>query len=201
MAWSDAMSAAASFQGLAPNQTINGSINSSTIINATGAGTYVVDVNGNLAANLTIIGNASDNVIVNIAGNLQFNSNSVTLAGGLTSSDVVLNFVGSNGGDLHTAGGLHNESVINAILLAPSRNIGFAPGLMNGELIAGGRQLHLVSGASVNETSIPPGVPEPSTYLMLGSGLLLLGLRYVLRRASSTDSRTADVLQGEALRS
>lgn len=191
MAWSDALSATAVFNALAPNRTINGDVNSSTTIDATGAGTYVVDINGNLGANLTIKGTASDNVIINITGKLQYNSNSVSLSGGLTSSDVVLNFVGSNGGDLQTAGGLNNESVINAIVLATSRNIGFAPGLVNGELIAGGQQLHLVSGASTNEVSIQSSVPEPSTYLLLGGGLLGVWALSARKRAiASTASRS-----------
>ena len=185
-AWSDALSATAAFAALAPNRTINGNVNSSTTITATGTGTYVVDINGDLGANLTIVGNASDNVIINITGKLQYNSNSVTLSGGLTSSNVVLNFVGSKGGDLHTSGGLNNESVINAIVLATSRNIGFAPGLVNGELIAGGQQLHLVSGASANELTTHTSVPEPATCFLLGAALLGLGCYRRKRPATIT---------------
>ena len=71
---------------------------------------------------------------------------------------------------MHLSGSA-NGPVFNAIILAPARNIGFAPGLVNGEIIGGGQQLLLVSG----QNSIQSSAPEPSTLLLLGSSLVGLG--------------------------
>jgi exosortase len=72
-------------------------------------------------------------------------------------------------GVVEACGGLNNESIINGILLAPNGSIGFAPGLVNGEVIAGGSTIHFVSGASINQ---PPGqvVPVPPSFVLMGMG-------------------------------
>ena len=76
---------------------------------------------------------------------------------------------------------MNNESVVNGILLAPNSGIAFAPGLINGEAIAGGNTIHFVSGASVNT---PPNVvPVPPSVVLLGlGGLVLAGMVVRSRR-------------------
>lgn len=54
----------------------------------------------------------------------------------------------------------------------------FSPGMVNGEVIAGGTQLSMVSGASVNF------VPEPGTLGLVGVGLLAFG-KAIRRKAKN----------------
>jgi hypothetical protein len=168
----DALNAAATFAGLAPTQSVpGGAVNGTTTING-GLGTNVVNLSSlNLGNNqtLTLNGPAGSQFVVNDSGGFTLNSGRINLTGGLTPSDVVFNLAGSSP-DVHTSGGLGNESVINGILLAPNRSIGLSPGLINGELISGGPSIQLASGASVVQT--PPGqvVPAPSSVVLMGLG-------------------------------
>ena len=176
LAWASAFNASVNFAGMAANQTLSG-INGSTVINAIGSGQYVVDVNGNVNLGigqvLTINGNGAADVIINISGALSLNSGAINLTGGLTSSHVLLNFTGNQ--SLQSTG---NLSMINATVLAPSSNVAFATSGMNGELIAGGRQVHLAYYDSV---------PEPGTMLLMGTALTGIGL--MKRSTTSQASR------------
>jgi hypothetical protein len=158
-----------------------GAINGNTTLNG-GPGTNVLNVSGINLGNgqaLTLNGPAGSQFVINDSGGFTLNSGQINLTGGLTPSDVVINLTGT-GPAAQTSGGLNNESVINGILLAPSRSIGFAPGLVNGELIAGGQSVHLVSGASVNG---PHVVPAPPGLILMGlGGLAYLGSLVRARR-------------------
>ena len=103
-------------------------MNAPLSINATGMGTYVVDIHGDVKAGLNITGLSSDNVDHQYQlANWRLNSDTFALFGGLTNSDVVYNFAGY-GGDLQTSGGLNNESVINGIITgAFAKNRVFPP--------------------------------------------------------------------------
>jgi hypothetical protein len=163
-----ARAASGTFAGLAPTLSVpGGAINGNTTING-GPGVNVVNISGLNLGNgqaLTLNGPAGSNFVINDSGGLRLNSGSINLTGGLTPNNVVLNVTGN--GDLHTSGGLNNESVINGILLAPNSNIGFSPGQINGELIAGGA-IQLASGAGVD--GVPPDAPEPASLVILGLG-------------------------------
>jgi hypothetical protein len=184
-----ALSAAATFSALAPTQSL-GTITGTTIITGS-VGLNVIDItNLNLGngQSLTLTGPAGAQFVINDTGGLTLNSGHINVSGGLMATDVVLNVVGL-GSDLQTSGGLNNESVINAILLAPDRKIGFAPGLINSELIAGGQSIHLVSGASADGLT---SVPEPSSLALAAlAGVLLLahvGCCHLSRNRKSAES-------------
>ena len=185
----DALNASAAFAKLTPTLTVpGGAVNGTTTINGT-AGINVVklcSINLGNGQSLTLNGPAGSQFVVNVTGNNALKINGpaqLALSGGLTPSDVVYNFTGT--GQLQTSGGLHNNlSVLNGVILAPNASIGFAPGKVNGELIAGGQQLHLVSGASVCQP--PPGnvVPPPPSLVLMGlGGLAFLGT--MLRAATA----------------
>ena len=182
----DARNASRTFANLAPTLSVpGGAINGTTTING-GAGVNVVSVSGINLGNgqkLTLNGPAGSQFIINNSGGFSLQSGQIVLTGGLTANDVVLNNTGT--GQLQTSGGLNNESIINGIVLAPNASIGFAPGLINGELIAGGQSVHLVSGASANS---PPTttVPEPASLMLalLGS----FGMTVLVRRCSGRDA-------------
>jgi hypothetical protein len=178
-AFAQAVSASNTFAGLAATQNL-GNLNLSGNLTITGtAGINVIDVSNIAVGNntLTLNGPAGSQFIINDTGGLNLNSGKIVEAGGLTNADVVINVTST--AQLQTSGGLNNESVINGILLAPNAKIGFAPGQVEGELIAGGQQVHLVSGSNV----IPP-VPEPNAIIVLtilSAGLVLAARRNSLR--------------------
>lgn len=172
----DAKAAAATFAGLSATNPTTSISNSTGTITGT-AGLNVLNISGlNLNhGTLTLSAPKGGQFVINDSGQFTLNSGTIALAGGLTPSDVVLNLTGTSP-DAQTSGGLNNESVVNGILLAENRNIGFAPGLVNGEVISDGSSIHFVSGASVNQTPpSPPMVPEPASVLLLGLGLPALG--------------------------
>jgi hypothetical protein len=95
-----------------------------------------------------------------MSGNFTLNSGKIVLADGLTPDDVVLN-VTASGNAISTSGGLNNESVIHGIPPTPNSGIAFAPGQIDGKLIAGGQTVHLVSGANANEITTNIWLPSP----------------------------------------
>ena len=189
----DAINASNTFAALAPTTSVpGGAINGNTTINGT-AGVNVLNVSGINLGNgqaLTLNGPAGSQFVINDSGNLVLNSGHINLTGGLTPSDVVINDTAS-GNAISASGGLNNESVVNGILLAPNSGIAFAPGLINGEAIAGGNNIHFVSGAEVHSPpSGPPVVPAPSSLVLMGlGGLAFLGVTVLSGRR-----RTASAL-------
>jgi choice-of-anchor A domain-containing protein len=181
--WADAVDASALFAALVPTLSAGGSINGTTTINSAGPGdTNVVDFSDIKLGNgqtLTLNGGPTDQFIINVSGKIKLNSGQILLAGGLTPSDVVIN-VTSSGNSVSASGGLTNESVIEGILLAPNSSVAFSPALVDGELIAGGTCVQLVSGAIVLEAAPAGPAPEPVTCLLIGIGLL--GLAWLGRR-------------------
>jgi hypothetical protein len=186
----DARNAATTFAALAATNSTTAIGNSTGTINGT-AGVNVLKITGlNLSGKVTLSAPAGGQFVINDSGGFTLNSGQIDLAGRLTASDVVFNLTGS-GPDVHTSGGLNNESVINGIVLAEDRSLEFAPGLVNGEVITDSNHLHFVSGASVNQATPPPGplprgtptAPEPASVVLLGLGLpALLAYAYRARR-------------------
>lgn len=177
--WNDAVVASGLFAAMTATQSLGSAINGTTTINSSAAGaTNVVDfstINLGNGQTLTLNGDANSQFIINVSTSLVLNSGRILLTGGLTTSDVVIN-VTASGNAISTSGGLNNESIINGILLAPTSGIAFAPGQINGELIAGGQTVHLVSGANVIEGSQITATPEPSSFFLAGLGLIASAL-------------------------
>jgi len=159
----------------ATNNTTN--VRSNTTLTG-GAGINVVNLTDVIlnGANLTLIAPAGGSWVLNVTGDFILNGSSVLLGGGLTSNDVLINVLGA-GSDVHTTGG-GNRSVINGTVLSVDRSIKLSPGLVNGRIISGGDVIQIVSGAKV--LAPPPNVPEPTTLLLLGTGIA--GIAGVVRK-------------------
>jgi hypothetical protein len=152
----DARNASTTFTNLAPTQNL-GAINGTTTINGT-TGTNVIDITtlnlGN-GQTLTLSGPPGAQFVIDDTGNFTLNSGKILLTGGIGVTDVVFN-IEASGNAISTSGGLNNESVINGIVLAPNSGVAMSPGLINGELIAGGSTIHLVSGGRSMVFPCPP---------------------------------------------
>ena len=179
----DARNASTAFAALTATAGTPNLINGNTTING-GPGVTVAnvsDINLGNGQSLTLNGPAGSQFIIN-SPKMTLNSGKINLTGGVTPNDVVFNLTGSG---LQTSGGLNNESVINGIVLDPNGDVGMAPGQINGELIAGGNSVHLVS-ANVNTppvTSVPG--PESMILALLGGlGMPVLAWRTSRRRAT-----------------
>ncbi len=191
----DFLSAKTDLQSLSANlvsQTANGTVAYD------GYGTYTLT--GNSSAinvfNLTdstynsrtinITAPAGSTVIVNVAGGADsFNGGSINL-NGVTANGVIFNF--------GSATSLALSSIaFNGTILAPYANFNGTWGQLNGQLIAnniaGTTELHdyLFTGAVPAGTqqgfTSQSATPEPSTWMMLGGGLLLVGLARLRKRS------------------
>jgi choice-of-anchor A domain-containing protein len=164
----DANSASLTFAALAATSGVT-SITGNMTINATGSVTVVDLTNFNLgnATKLTLNGSAGDQFIVNVpASDWNTLQGQVVETGGVSANDVVINVTGA--GNLHFSGG-GNAAGIDGILLAESADISMSPGFINGELIAGGTSIQIVSGGEVHNV---PTVPEPRYTSFIVVGLL-----------------------------
>jgi len=84
--------------------------------------------------------------IINISGSFNLTGGSrIVLTGGITPCDVLYNIVG-NVGNVSMTG----KSALSGILLAPERQISLGPGLITGEVIAGGRQITFSGNGQVD---------------------------------------------------
>jgi hypothetical protein len=176
-AFADAMTAARLAASLSPTQTFGG-ISRATTINGNG-GLNVININGDITTTLILNGSASDIFIVNVTGTLSLTGSTVLgVAGGVSGNNVLYNFTGS--GTITT----HVNNMVNGTLLAP--NYDYILHSLNGRII-GGQNITLMSGATVNGAP-PPPVPEPTTMLLLGTGLAGIAATLRKRRNKKIDT-------------
>jgi hypothetical protein len=117
-------------------------------------------------ATLTINGNGVNNVVLNITANGPQFGGTIVLTGGLSSDQVLFNIVGSNSTlQINT-----NGATEYGTFLDPNGTISMNHSVLDGRIFGGdSSNMQLVSGEYI---TAPPSVPEPSTILLLGSGLV-----------------------------
>lgn len=174
----DAINASNAFASLTPTSTLT-SITKGTSLVGNGADN-VIKLTGDIklggSNNLTLTGGANDFFIFNIFGGLDLSgSASIVLAGGLTADHVVFNFLGT-GTELTTKVG----NTLRGTILAVNRSATFHGAF--GQIIVGGSNLTLMSGAQVNgmpfqPTSVPEGGPGILLIAVTCFGLLAIRQR------------------------
>lgn len=148
----DALTASQSAAALPPTIT---SITKVTISNPSqnititgGIGINVLNITNLNISNGTLTLNAphGGSFIMNVSGSFALSGASrIVLAGGITPSDVLYNFVGSGGGVAMSGG----ASVVG-ILLAPQRGISVSSSTVTGQIISGGSGIAFSGTTQVN---------------------------------------------------
>ena len=188
-----ATSDSTTFSALTPTQAFGninlGGSSTQTITATPGENVNVIDVSSitlGASAVLTLSGSASTEFIINDPGVFNMGGSSqLLLTGGLTENNVVFNLTESGGGASTVQ--LAGEHAYG-IYLAPKADVLVDPGIVYGQVIAGGGTLSINSGAQVIAPPIT-SVPTPATLSLLGTGLLGLGLIALRKRRLAPLSR------------
>ncbi len=133
-----------------------------------------INLNG---GNLTLSGGANDVFIINISGDFQLSHAQIVLSG-VSLNNVLFNVIGSGSTvDFHKA-----DTAVFGIVLAPDRDliVDNAGLIVHGAIIANNITIH--SGGQV---SGPNPVPEPTTMVLLGTGLAGIAAGVRRRRAKA----------------
>ena len=127
--------------------------------------------NGNT---LTINGTASQFVVIDITGSSTTKlDGALTLTGGITADQVLINFLGTSG----NVQGAANGAMLAATFLIPNQGVQLNSLTINGHLFGGaaGDNFQFVSNAFINQPTLAP-VPLPGALPLFASGLGALGL-------------------------
>jgi hypothetical protein len=165
----DAWNASNYYKNYATQSNVFSSISAATTI-VGHTGFNVFSLSGGISLNnasLTLSGSSSDYFVFNIYGGLSMTgTSSIKLTGGLTSSNVLFNFIGA-GSALTTQLG----STVRGTILSIGRSISF-DGVFIGEIIGGGsgQTFTLLSGTTVGRLAGPavaPSVPDQGSAVWL----------------------------------
>ncbi len=169
----DAFSASNFASSLTSTATYGTISNSLTITQS--AGNYVLNISSiNFSGGraLTLSAPAGSSFVLNITNQLVLTSGSILVRGGLSASDVLINYTGND--PVRFSGG-GNESQVFGTILAPNAEVRLSPGFVAGNVIADS-----VSISSGGQIMGMPMVPEVSTGWVVApvmAGILLLSMR------------------------
>jgi hypothetical protein len=161
--------------------TINGTttINASSgFLDASGARVFTATSfsigNGNT---VTINGSASDFVVIDITGNSGNKlDGALTLTGGITEDQVLINFIGVGG----SVQGAANGATLHGTFLIPNETVTLNSLTIDGYLFGGqpGTDFHLVSNSFVDQPPWTPttSTPEPTSMALLAGALAAFGI-------------------------
>ena len=129
---------------------------------------------------VTINGSASDYVVIDITGTSGNKlDGALTLKGGITADQVLINFIGEGG----SVQGAANEATLSGTFLIPDEAVALNSLIIHGHLFGGeeGTNFQFVSNAFINQPT--SAVPEPSTWAMMLLGFAGLGFMAYRRKS------------------
>jgi hypothetical protein len=164
---------------LSATQTFT-TINGTSTITGNG-GLNVISATDILNATLTLSGSASDFFVFNVSHQVMTNR-PMSLSGGVLASHILFNLTGTgNVAVFQTSGG---DVSFGTYLATNGGTFQFSNLNLTGALINTAGNVQFVSGSSI-PTFVPFIVPEPSTFGLLGIGLVALGAYRKSRRKTS----------------
>ncbi len=171
-AFKDAQSLSDLAKGLTADTTLV-NLTSDTTFNAlTGSGADgvdVIDVTNIQNANIILSGNASSVFVFNVSGTYQTNQ-TLTLEGGVQTTNVLFNFTGTSGNVFQTSGG---DTSVGVYLATDGGDFQFSNLHLTGNLINTGGKIQLVSGSRMFSPLVTVVVPLPPA---VWSGMALMGV-------------------------
>jgi hypothetical protein len=170
--------------GISGSSLSLGYVNGYTL-DATGGGAHVYNVGSvrTRGAGMVINGGVNDLVILNISGSTVDFQAPVTLSGGITSDQVLFN-IRSSGTNLTSSGAAGN---VYGTLIDLSGNVNLTSVTIYGRIFGGYSSLQFVSGFNLMDPpEIQCAVPEPSQWVPMITGLGIVGLVSLWRRATRT---------------
>lgn len=134
----------------------------------------VTSISSNSSNQPRITGGPDDLFVFNVSSGISFGNASIPTLVGVSPSQILWNITASSGNCFSTSGG--SAMQFGTFLAVNGCNFQFSNLGLTGQLINVGGHIQLVSGSSINAFAPFVGtqeiVPEPSTFLLLGTGFL-----------------------------
>jgi hypothetical protein len=174
---------AGSGQSISVNNA-NISINAANgFLDASGARVFTTNGFGLNHNTFTINGSASDYVVIDITGNSNIAlDGAITLAGGITADQVLINYIGTG----HVQGAANGATLDGTFLFANASAITLSSETIDGHVFGGasGSDFNFVLNSFIDQPSLlTTSVPEPSTWAMMLLGFA--GIGFVAYRRKS----------------